>query len=380
MLTAALHEASAQDAAAGIDTTAVVAPVSAEADTTATAGAAEPGGIDIKGLIFGHILDSYEWEITKIGDKEIKVSLPAILISKRNGFKVFCFSKFEKNGGEYAGFHIAPKGSAHENKIVEYDETGKEVRPAMDLSVTKTSLAAFINGLLLIIIVLTCARWYKKNPDNAKAPKGFVGAFEMLTEMVRDEIIKPGVGPNYRKFTPFLLTAFFFIFLSNLMGLLPFFPGGVSITSNIAVTLVLAVCTFIAINVFGTKEYWKDILWPDVPIFLKAFPLMQSIELIGLITKPFSLMVRLFGNMLAGHLGMFIVTALIFITASISRAMAGPMSFVSVLFNVFMTILEMLVSFIQAYVFTMLSSIFIGMAQGGAVVKEEPDGEKAITK
>ena len=195
---------------------------------------------------------------------------------------------------------------------------------------------------------------------------------EMFIMMVNDDIIKSCVGPNYRKFAPYLLTAFFFIFINNMMGLIPFFPGGANVTGNIAITMVLAVCTFLAVNIFGSKHYWKDIFWPDVPWWLKVpIPMMPFIEFFGIFTKPFALMIRLFANMLAGHMAMLVLTCLIFISASMGPALNGTLTVASVLFNIFMNALELLVAFIQAYVFTMLSAVFIGLAQEGAKVKAE---------
>lgn len=225
-------------------------------------------------------------------------------------------------------------------------------------------MALFINSVLLVIIVLSIAKWYKKNDSQKKAPNGFVGFMEMFITMINDEVIKPAVGANYAKFSPYLLTAFFFIFFNNIMGLIPFFPAGVSVTGNITITMFLALATFFVTNVFGSKHYWKEIFWPDVPTWLKApIPIMPIIELFGVFTKPIALMIRLFANMLAGHMVMIILTCLIFITASFGPAINVPMSITSVLFNMFMTVLEILVSFIQAYVFTMLSAVFIGLAQ-----------------
>ena len=154
------------------------------------------------------------------------------------------------------------------------------------------------------------------------------------------------------------------IFINNIMGLIPVFPGGGNVTGNIAITLVLALCTFIAVNVFGTKEYWKEILWPEVPVFLKCpIPLMPAIELFGIFTKPFALMIRLFANIFAGHSIILALTSIIFVTASMGAAISTSMSIVSVLFSIFMNCVEVLVAFIQAYVFTMLSSVFIGMSR-----------------
>ena len=193
---------------------------------------------------------------------------------------------------------------------------------------------------------------------------------EMMVTMVEDDIIKECVGKDYKRYSPYLLTAFFFIFINNLMGIVPIFPGGANVTGNIAITLVLAVCTFLAINLGANKHYWKDILWPEVPTWLKVpLPLMPLIEIIGMFTKPFSLMVRLFANILAGHCMILGVIAVIFLTAKMGVGLNAGMSVVAILLGVFMDVLELLVAFIQAYVFTMLSAVFIGMS------RQEPETE-----
>ena len=280
-------------------------------------------------------------------------------------------SRLEENGGTYEGFSIAPAGSPYEGKLVERDAAGNEVRP-LDISITKVTLSLFINSLLLIVMGGGVARWQKKHPKEGAAPGGFVGFMEMFIMMVNDDVIKGCVGPNYKKFAPYLLTAFFFIFINNLMGLIPVFPGGASVTGNIAVTFVLALCTFLAVNLFGTQHYWKDIFWPEVPWWLKVpVPMMPFIELFGIFTKPFALMIRLFANMLAGHMAMLILTCLVFISASMGPVLNGSLTVASVLFNIFMNALELLVAFIQAYVFTMLSAVFIGLAQERKVEKAE---------
>jgi F-type H+-transporting ATPase subunit a len=214
--------------------------------------------------------------------------------------------------------------------------------------------------------VLSAARWYKKHDTvNEGAPGGFAGLVEMLVMMVNDDLVKPSIGEkHYKKYAPYLLTAFFFIFLSNLLGIVPFFPGGANVTGNIAVTLVLAMFTFFMINLFANKHYWKEILWPDAPIFLKfPLPIMQVIELFGMISKPFSLMVRLFANILAGHAMILGLVAVIFVTAKMGPVINGSMTAITMVFGVFMDCLELLVAFIQAYVFTMLSAVFIGMSR-----------------
>lgn len=325
--------------------------------------------VDVKGIVFGHIGDSYEWHITSWGEKEFIIPLPVIVYSENTGWHVFLSSRLKENNGSYEGFSIAPSGSKYEGKLVEYT-AGEEIRP-LDISITKVTFALLFNSLLLIIIVLGVARWYKKRQPSASAPGGFVGFMEMFIMMVNDDIIKSCVGPNYRKFAPYLLTAFFFIFLNNLMGLIPFFPGGANVTGNIAITMVLAICTFLAVNLFGTKHYWMDIFWPDVPWWLKVpVPMMPFIEFFGIFTKPFALMIRLFANMLAGHMAMLVLTCLIFISVNMGPALNGTLTVASVLFNIFMNLLELLVAFIQAYVFTMLSAVFIGLAQEKKAEKE----------
>ena len=331
----------------------------------------EENTVDVKEIVFGHIGDSYEWHITTWGKTQIIIPLPIIVYSGSTGWHVFLSSRLEENGGTYEGLSIAPAGSKYEGKLVEYNAAGEQVRP-WDISITKVTFALLFNSVLLLVIVLSVAHWYRKRPQGAKAPGGFIGFMEMFIMMVNDDIIKSCVGPNYRKFAPYLLTAFFFIFINNMMGLIPLFPGGANVTGNIAITLVLAICTFLAVNIFGTKHYWKDIFWPDVPWWLKVpVPMMPFIEFFGIFTKPFALMIRLFANMLAGHMAMLVLTCLIFISASMGPALNGTLTVASVLFNIFMNALELLVAFIQAYVFTMLSAVFIGLAQEGEKVKAE---------
>ena len=324
----------------------------------ATAG--EPV-MDMDEYLYGHVRDSYEWHITTINGKPVSIPLPVIVISKTgNGMHVFSSRHLEE--GDYLGFSIARDGK-FANKIVEKGPGGEFVRP-WDFSVTKNVLGLIINSILLLLIVLGTARWYRRHDASNEAPKGGVGAMEMIVTMVEDDIIRDCVGGDYKKYSPYLLTAFFFIFINNLMGIVPFFPGGANVTGNIAVTLVLALFTFFAVNLFGNKHYWKDILWPEVPTWLKVpLPLMPVIEIIGMFTKPFSLMVRLFANILAGHFMILGVVAVIFLTAKMGALVNGGLTVVAVVLGVFMDCLEILVAFIQAYVFTMLSAVFIGLSR-----------------
>ena len=328
---------------------------------------AEEDDINVTEIIFEHVGDAYEWHIINIKDKPVALYLPVILHSKTSGWHCFS-SRHIVEGESYQGFRIAGEEEKHAGKLVETLPDGSVVKP-LDLSITKNVLGLMINSILLVVLILCAARWYRKHDATEEAPRGFAGIIEMVVVMVEDDIIKDCIGKDYKRYSPYLLTAFFFIFINNLMGIVPFFPGGANITGNIAITLVLALCTFFAVNIFGNKHYWKDILWPDVPMFLKAFPLMPVIEIIGMFTKPFSLMVRLFANILAGHCMIIGVVCVVFLTAKMGLAMNAGLSVVAVCIGVFMDVLELLVAFLQAYVFTMLSSVFIGLS------RQEPETE-----
>ena len=320
----------------------------------------EKQDIDVYEIVFGHIEDAYEWHITDIGSARISIPLPVILHDE-NGWHCFLSSRLE-NGATYEGFRIASEGD-HKGKIITTNKNGEEVLP-VDLSITKNVVALMINSAILVIIMLSCASWYKKRTVCEAVPKGGVGAIEALTVMIYDDVIKSGIGENYKRFAPYLLTVFFFILVNNLMGLIPFFPGGANVTGNIAVTMVLAVCTFLFTNICGTRAYWKDIFWPEVPTWLKVpVPIMPFIEFFGIFTKPFALMIRLFANIMAGHAAILSLVSIIFITVKAGAIINGSMTVVAVLFGIFMDALEVLVAFIQAYIFTMLSSVFIGLAQ-----------------
>ena len=239
---------------------------------------------------------------------------------------------------------------------------GQEVRP-LDISITKTVVVLFIDAILLLLCILIPARWCKKHKPEDPAPKGFVGLMHMFIMYIYDDVIKASLGKEANKYAPYLLTCFFFIFIANIMGIVPFPPGGGNLTGNITITFFLALCTFLITNFTGTKAYWKDIFWPEVPTWLKApIPLMPIIEFFSIFTKPLALMIRLFANMLAGHAIALSLACIIFIMFGINAAAGTSMTVVSVAMSIFMMLLEVLVCFIQALVFTMLSSVFISLA------------------
>lgn len=338
-------------------------PGSESTSTMAGAGNIEAGEaqeeLNVKTFILDHLADAYEWQIYSDGNRHLTVSLPIILRGKESGWHLFSSSRL-RDQASYLGFQIASEGK-YKGKIVERDDSGQETRP-LDLSLTKNAASLLFASALLILIVMGVARSLKRNPMEGK--KGFIGLMEMFILSINDEIIKPSVGPEHRKYAPYLLTVFLFIFTNNLLGLVPIFPGGANVTGNIAVTMVLALGTFFVINLTGTKEYYKEILWPNVPTWLKVpIPLMPAIELVGIITKPFALMIRLFANIMAGHSIILGLCTLIFITVSMGTAINASMTAVSLLFTIFMNFLELLIAYIQAYVFTLLSAVFIGQAR-----------------
>lgn len=311
-------------------------------------------------FLFGHVGDGYEFHITEINGHPISVPLPIIAYSQERGWFVFSSSHLA-HGHEYQNFYIA-KGGSNDGKLVERNSQGQEVRP-FDLSITKNVFAILLSSAILMGIFIPMARAYKKRPLGVPS-KGY-SLMEVVINYIEDDVIKPALGHDYLRFSPYLLTVFFFILLNNLMGLVPIFPFGANLTGNISVTFVLALFTYLVTNLCGTREYYKEVLWPDVPTWLKfPLPLMPIIEIISTLTKPIALMIRLFANILAGHLIIMVLMALIFIiTLSMGAAVGGATAVVSILFSIFMYCLELLVAFIQAYVFTMLSATFIGMAQ-----------------
>ena len=326
--------------------------------------------VDAGKMIIEHLIDSHEWHLWTYKGHHISIPLPVILYHQ-GSFKFFMSSKLA-HGHSYEGYSYATEGP-NKGKIV-YTPGGDthghstaanaEADLPLDLSITKNVLAILMSSILLIIIFISVARTYTRR--EGQAPKGMQSVMEPIIIFVRDDIAKSSIGEKkYERYMPFLLTLFFFIFLNNLMGLIPFFPGGANVTGNIAVTGVMAVFTFLITSFSGNRAYWQHIInAPGVPWWLKfPIPLMPIVEIVGMFTKPFVLMVRLFANIIAGHTIILGFISLIFIFGNINTFLGFGIGIgFSIPFAVFMSLLELLVAFIQAYVFTLLSALYFGMA------------------
>jgi F-type H+-transporting ATPase subunit a len=314
------------------------------------------GKFDASTFILNHIADSHEWHIlTKKDGKNVALYLPVILYSREKGLDIFS-SRQLAEGKEYKGYKLEESGDL-QGKIVSVNNEGTvdEKNLPLDLSMTKAVIGMLSAAIIGLILFLSLSRSYRKN--GISHPKGIQSFLEPLILFVRDDIAIPNIGPHkYEKYMPYLLSVFFFILINNLMGLIPVPPPfGANVTGNIAVTFVLATCTFVITQFSGNKTYWKHIFAaPGVPFWL--LPIMIPVEIIGLFSKPFALMIRLFANITAGHIIVLSLICLIFIFNSLSVA---P---VSIFFVIFMDFLELLVALLQAYIFTLLSSLFIGMA------------------
>jgi len=305
----------------------------------AKASESEPEKVKISEVILEHVKDSHVWHFTEHG----VLPLPVIVYSKEKGLDIFSSGKFfdeHHNTVEYNGYKL-------EHEHIYLADSGKAV---LDLSITKNVAMLFINATVILLVFLSAAAAYKKN--KGKAPKGIQSFMEPVILFVKDEIVKPNVGPKYERYLPYLLTLFFFIFFGNLLGLL---PGAANLTGNIAVTLTLAVLTFLITNFSGNKSYWGHIFWtPGVPHWLRI--IIFPVELIGVFTKPFALTIRLFVAITAGHI---VILALICLTFVFRSWFVGIGTSLVVLF---INLIELLVAGIQAYVFTMFTSLYIGMA------------------
>lgn len=342
--------------------------ISAGAETTAI-NEEQPKSekkFDAGKVIIDHILDAYDWHIADYGDTHVSIPLPVILVYEGKWY-FFLSSKFHHGKDAYKGFRIASEGPK-KGKIIRVMEDGVTPDPnasfLLDISITKNVFSIFIASALLCWLLISVARTYT-HCGPRRAPRGLSGLLEPLFLFVRDDIARSAIPEKQvDRFLPYLLTLFSFIFFNNLLGLVPLFPGGANVTGNISVTLTLAMFTFFTLHIFANREYWKHIFnTPGVPFWLKLpIPLMPIIELVGVLVKPVVLTLRLFANITAGHMIILGFVSLIFVLGSSGVFMGLAISPLSVLFVIFMNFLELLVAFIQAYVFTFFSAIFFGMA------------------
>ena len=313
------------------------------------ADTAAEGKFNSKEVIFEHIKDAHEWHVAG----ELSVPLPVILYTDK-GLEVFSSGHFHHGHEKHQGNYLY---GVVEGKIKAFNAAGEEDEEATakiwDFSITKNTAALLLSVLVILLIFVSMGRTYAKAGE--KGPRGLAGFIEPVIVMIKDEVAKPILGERAHKFLPFLLTVFFFILINNLMGLVPFFPGGANVSGNIAFTFTLAFFTFIMVNVNGNGNYWKHIFWmPGVPVPMKIF--LAPIEFIGVFTKPVSLMIRLFANITAGHVLILGIICLIFVLKSIAA------SAVVVPFTLALSMIELLVAFIQAFIFTLLSTVYISMA------------------
>jgi F-type H+-transporting ATPase subunit a len=320
------------------------------------------GKFDPTEVVMEHIADSHVWHVAG----NFSFPLPIILYTP-SGLEVFSSGEFhhgeEDHKGRYNTYRLSEdtKGqSLSQNffnkkiKVVGADGKVDEAASAqvMDFSITKNVAAMFLTVVILLFVFTAVATAYKRR--EGKSPKGLQSFLEPIFVFIRDDVARPNIGHDDAKFMPFLLTIFFFILINNLLGLIPIFPGGANVTGNIATTFILALFTLVVVNINGNKYYWRHVFAPAVPKWM--YIIMIPVELIGIISRPFALMVRLFANITAGHIIVLSLISLIFIFKSIAIA---P---VSVGFVIFMDVLELLVAFLQAFIFTLLSALFIGMA------------------
>ena len=308
-------------------------------------------GFDANEVIFGHVKDAHEFHFLSYEgsdgtEKEWAIPLPVILYSPQNGFSAFMSSAFH-HGAIKDGYKLV------DGKVVPVDPAVK----VYDISLTRNVVQMLLALALFVWLMLNIAAKYKKGIGTTQATSGAQTAIELVVEFVVNEVAKPNLGPKYQRYLPYLLTVFFFILINNIFGLI---PGSANVTGNIAFTLVLSMISFLIIIVSANKHYWSHIINPPVPAGVK--PILVLVEVLSIFTKPFALMIRLFANMLAGHIIIICLVSLIFIFGSLNKGVGWAFSPISVGFSVFIYFIEILVAFIQAFIFANLSAVFIGQA------------------
>ena len=335
---------------------------------------------DANEVIFGHVMDGHQfhffsWTGSDGTQHHAGLPLPIILYEPERGFSFFSSAKFHHGEEAYNGYRIITthykeqlkqEGMAEDEirllsdeQIVAVNEAGR-ILPGVkvyDFSLTRNVVQMFLALLVLVLVMTSIARRYRTGQGLTSAPKGWQNAIEPVIQFVRDEVAKPNLGRHYRKYMPLLLTIFFFILINNIFGLI---PGSANVTGNIAFTAVLGLVSFLVILFSGNKHFWSHIFWPPVPHGIKL--IMIPVEILGIFTKPFALIIRLFANMLAGHIIIICLISLIFIFGNMSTAIGIGFSPISIAFAVFIYVIEVLVAFIQAFIFTNLTAVFIGQA------------------
>lgn len=315
------------------------------------------GKFDPAEVIMDHIKDGHEFHFATLGESHVTIPLPVIVYGTGRGLDMFMSSKFHHGHEAHNGYKL------EHGKIVAVDEHGNidEAVKVYDLSLTRNVVQMILALGLLCWIMVSIARRYQKGHGLRTAPTGLQNAIEPVITFVRDEVAKPNLGHKYEKYLPYLLTVFFFILINNLFGLL---PGSANVTGNIAFTAVLGIISFIVIMFSTNKHYWGHIINPPVPLGVK--PILVPVEILSIFTKPFALIVRLFANMVAGHIIILSFISLIFIFGGMNKGIGWGFSPVSIIFTVFIYFIEILVAFIQAFIFTNLTAVFIGQAfEGG---------------
>ena len=339
----------------------------------------EKKAFDANEVIFGHVLDAHEFHFLSYKDSEGKqhhatIPLPVILYSPQKGFDVFMSSKFEHGEQNYKGYELLTDEKIAEQKpdpkkytagqIVVVNDKGEidNSIKVYDISLTRNVVQMLLALTLLVWVMVYMAKKYRSGQGVTTAPKGVQNLIEPIITFVRDEVAKPNLGHKYKKYFPYLLTLFFFILINNLVGLI---PGSANVTGNIAFTLVLAIISFIVIMFSTNKHYWMHIIWPPGVPFAVKFILIP-VEILGVFTKPFALMIRLFANMIAGHIIIISLISLIFIFGALNTYIGWGFSPLSVGFVIFIYLIEILIAFLQAYIFTILTAVFIGQTFEGS--------------
>ena len=317
-------------------------------------------------LIMEHISDAHEWHIAGEGAGAIAIPLPVIVYSKERGLSIFSSSHFEHGEKAYNGYKLNAKNhlvAVETNETVDAKEAHENEQLTAglwDFSITKNVATIFISCLIMLWLFISVAKTYIAQGSGV-APKGKQGFVEPLITFVRDDVAKPSIGPKYEKYVPYLLTVFFFILINNLLGLIPIFPGGANLTGNIGITMSLALITLLIVTFTANRNYWRHIVaMPGISVGVLI--ILTPIEILGFFLRPFVLMIRLFANITAGHIIALSFYSLIFIFGEVNPGLGYGVSVISIAFTIFMGCLELLVAFLQAYVFTLLTAMYFGAA------------------